>query len=86
MARITSEDARKKFGNNQFEFILAAAQRAREIKNGSAPRVDSKNGACITAIREIEQGKYTKEDYINDLRKKHEYNIKKSQRNSKQHQ
>lgn len=83
MARITSQKAREVFGGSQFELVLAAAQRAREIRNGSSPRVESKNGACITAIKEIEAGKYTKEDYINDLRKKNEHHIKKSQRHTK---
>ena len=70
MARITSQRAVEKLGGNQFDLILVAAQRAREISNGSSPKVDSKNGPCITALREIEQGLYTKQDYLDKLHKK----------------
>lgn len=82
MARITSQKAAQMIGN-QFVLVLAAAQRAREIKNGSMPKVDSRNGPCITALKEIEEGKFTRNDYLNNLRKKDEHNIKKSQRHSK---
>ena len=56
---------------NRFDLVLVAAQRARELKNGSAPRV-SKLGhsVTVTALREIEEGKYTKKDYLNTLARK----------------
>jgi DNA-directed RNA polymerase subunit omega len=69
MARITSQKAAQMVGS-QFDLVLVAAQRARELKNGSAPRVESKNGPCITALKEIEAGQYTKEDYLKKLHKK----------------
>ena len=70
MARITSQRAVEKLGGNQFDLILVAAQRAREISNGSSPKVDSKNGPCITALREIEAGLHTKQDYLDKLQKR----------------
>jgi DNA-directed RNA polymerase subunit omega len=70
MARITSQRAIEKLGGSQFDLILVAAQRAREIKNGSAPRLESKNGPIITALKEIEQGLYTKEEYLEKLSKR----------------
>ena len=69
MARITSQKAAKMIGS-QFDLVLVAAQRARELRNGSKPRVESKNGPCVTAIKEIEEGLYTKQDYLEKLRKR----------------
>jgi DNA-directed RNA polymerase subunit omega len=70
MARITSEEAVKKIGN-RFDLVLVASQRARELKNGSMQRVEGKDASTtITALREIEQGKYTKQDYLNKLNRK----------------
>ena len=69
MARITSQKAAKMIGS-QFDLILVAAQRARELSGGSTPKVDSKNGPCITALKEIEQGLYTKQDYLDKLHKR----------------
>lgn len=69
MARITSQKAAAKIGN-QFELVLVASQRAREIKRGSRPMVDSKEGHIVTALKEIEEGLYTKKDYYRTLKGK----------------
>ena len=69
MARITSQKATEAYGN-KFELVLAASQRAREIKNGSTPRVESNNGPIITALKEIEEGKYTQKDFLSKLNRK----------------
>ena len=69
MARITSQKAAAMVGG-QFDLILVAAQRARELRRGSPAKVDGKNGPCVTALREIEQGLYTKQDYLEKLHKK----------------
>jgi len=69
MARITSQKATEVYGN-KFELVLAASQRAREIKNGSTPRVESTNGPIITALKEIEEGKYTRKDFLSTLHRK----------------
>lgn len=68
MARITSEAAVEQVGN-RFDLILIAAMRARELKRGDMPRVASKNGPNITALREIEEGKVGRE-YLAKLQKK----------------
>jgi DNA-directed RNA polymerase subunit omega len=68
MARITSEKATEMIGN-KFEMILVAANRARELAKGSAAKVNVSNGHVVTALKEIEQGLYTKQDYLNSLRK-----------------
>lgn len=63
MARITSEKAAKQVGG-QFDLVLIAAQRARELMRGAEARIKTKNGPMVTALKEIENGLYTKEDYI----------------------
>jgi DNA-directed RNA polymerase subunit omega len=63
MARITSEKATQIMGN-KFEMILVAASRARELAKGSKPLVNSNNGVVVTALREIEQGKIDKTEYL----------------------
>ena len=69
MARITSQLAAQMIGS-QFDLVLVAAQRARELRSGSPAKVQTKNGACITALKEIEQGLYTKQDYLEKLQKR----------------
>jgi DNA-directed RNA polymerase omega subunit len=69
MARITSEKAAKQFGGI-YDMVLGATQRARELKRGSTPKLKSDNGPIVTAIREIEEGLYTKEDYLKTFKGK----------------
>ncbi len=69
MARITSQKAALKFGG-LFDLVLGASQRARELKRGSAPKIKTDNGPVITALKEIEEGLYTKKDYLSTLKHK----------------
>lgn len=69
MARITSQKAVEVYGG-LFDLVLGASQRAREIRRGSVPKVVCDNGAVITALREIEEGHYTKQDYLKSLKGK----------------
>lgn len=57
MARITVEDCIDKISNH-FDLTLAAAQRARQLENGSTPLVNDlrNNKATVTALREIAAG------------------------------
>jgi DNA-directed RNA polymerase subunit omega len=66
MARITSEKAALAVGN-RFDLVLIASQRARELKRGSVPKISSKNGAAVTALREIEEG-HIGRDYLKRIR------------------
>jgi DNA-directed RNA polymerase omega subunit len=68
MAKITSAEAAKQIGNI-FEMVIIASHRARELKRGDQPRVESTNNTCITALKEIELGLYTKRDYYNSINK-----------------
>jgi DNA-directed RNA polymerase subunit omega len=55
MARITVEDCLEKIPN-RFQLVLAATYRARMLNQGHTPRVETKNKAGVTALREIAEG------------------------------
>ena len=58
-------------GGSQFELVLIAADRARELKNGSTAKVHTDHGAAVTALLEIEKGLHTKSDWILKMAKKY---------------
>ena len=60
MARITVEDCSDKI-TNHFDLTLAAARRARQLENGTAPLVDDvrHDKPTVTALREIAAGQVT---------------------------
>ena len=62
MARITSEKAALAV-ENRFDLVLIASQRVRELKRGAMPKVVGKNGAVVTALREVEEG-FIGRDYL----------------------
>ena len=66
MARITSEKAALAV-ENRFDLVLIASQRVRELKRGAMPKVATKNGAVVTALREIEEG-HIGRDYLKRVR------------------
>ena len=67
--QLSSEDAVAAYGD-RFEMVLAASQRARELRAGHMPRVEGKNGYIVTALNEIEQGKYTRQDFLKTVKTK----------------
>ena len=69
--QVSVEGAVEQIGS-RFDLVLVASERAREIKRGSTPKVQGDNGAVVTALEEIEQGLYTKEDYMNTIKGKKE--------------
>jgi DNA-directed RNA polymerase omega subunit len=69
MARITSQKAALAYGG-LFDLVLGASQRARELRRGSQPKIKTDNGPVITALKEIEEGLYTKKDYLKTLKSK----------------
>jgi DNA-directed RNA polymerase subunit K/omega len=69
MARITSQKAAEVYGG-LFDLVLGASQRARELRRGSAPKVVCDNGPVVTALKEVEQSLYTKQDYMKSLKGK----------------
>ncbi|MBR6975640.1 MAG: DNA-directed RNA polymerase subunit omega [Ottowia sp.] len=56
MARVTVEDCLQQIPN-RFQLVLAATYRARMLAQGHTPRVDARNRAAVTALREIAAGK-----------------------------
>ena len=57
MARITVEDCLSKV-ENQFELVLVATKRARQLLNGAEPLVPIENDKMtVVALREIAAGK-----------------------------
>jgi len=67
MARITSEQAVNQIGN-RYDLVLVASIRARELKRGHQPLVSKKGSNTITALREIEEGKISR-NYLLRLKK-----------------
>jgi DNA-directed RNA polymerase subunit omega len=61
MARITVEDCLG-YIDNRFAMVHAAAQRVRQLDQGSTRRVNCKNENVVTALREIADGKVAIED------------------------
>lgn len=70
MARYSADEAAKMVGG-RFNLVLVASHRSRELKNGSVQRVEGTDATTnVTALREIEAGKYTYEEFVNKLHKK----------------
>jgi DNA-directed RNA polymerase subunit omega len=57
---LTSQLAVSMVGN-RYDLVLIAAQRAKELRGGDLPKVVSKHGPVLTALKEIEQGKVGRE-------------------------
>lgn len=55
MARVTVEDCLEKMPN-RFGLVHLAVKRARQLRKGSKPLVESKNEACVSALREVAAG------------------------------
>lgn len=70
MARYTAEKAAEMAGG-RFDLVLMASHRARELKKGHAQRVEGTDAtSVVTALREIEEGKYTRSEWISSIPKK----------------
>jgi DNA-directed RNA polymerase subunit omega len=67
MPRQTSEAAVNAVGN-RYDLILIASQRVRELTAGHRPKVNTKNGHAVTALREIEEGLIDRE-YLKRIKK-----------------
>jgi DNA-directed RNA polymerase subunit omega len=70
MSKITVDEAVIKVGGNRFELILIAAERARELARGSTPRLVTTSKPVSAALEEIEDGLYTKEEYLDKIMKR----------------
>ncbi len=59
MARITVEDCLKKMPN-QFELVILAVKRTKQLIKGGRPLLESDNREVVLALREIAAGKIRK--------------------------
>jgi DNA-directed RNA polymerase subunit omega len=66
-ARYTSQAAVEMIGN-RYDLVLIASIRARELKRGYKPLIDTVNKPIVTALNEIEQGKIGIE-YLKKIKK-----------------
>ena len=74
MARVTVEDCIEKVPN-RYELLMVAAQRAKDIEQGSPLRVERDNDKnSVVALREIAEDKVS----IEDLQKSLVLNLQKS--------
>ena len=67
MSRISSEEAVNKVGN-RFDLVLIASQRARELRKGIKPKINTTYGPCLAALQEIEEGLIGR-DYLKRIKK-----------------
>ena len=67
MARITSQKAAQAVGG-QFKLVLAAAQRARQLDKNEILSRRKGEGITVSAIRDIEEGRYTWDDYMENFK------------------
>ena len=66
MARVFVEEAIRITGNSPYNLIQMAAKRGREISQGSqplSPKRHKDEESEVTALREIEEGLYTKDHF-----------------------
>jgi DNA-directed RNA polymerase subunit omega len=57
MARISVQQAVENMNGNQFDLIMVAAKRARDLQRGAEALTDRPgSSAALTALREIEEG------------------------------
>jgi DNA-directed RNA polymerase subunit omega len=56
MARITIEDCLEKV-ENRYELVHLATKRVKQLRDGDASLIKSKNKEVVTALREIAAGK-----------------------------
>jgi DNA-directed RNA polymerase omega subunit len=66
MARISSEKAALAVGN-RYDLILIASARVRELHKGHRPKLTTKYGKSLTALKEIEEGLVGRE-YLKRIR------------------
>lgn len=63
----TSEIAAKQAGG-LYDLILVASARVRELKKGHSPKIVTKHGDVVTALKEIEGGHIDPKNYLKKVR------------------
>jgi DNA-directed RNA polymerase omega subunit len=66
----------EKHSNNRFDTVIAGAMRARELRRGHLPLVDTKSVThVVKALEEIAAGKINIKEYLDKLQKTKEKNV-----------
>lgn len=63
---ISSEAAVAAVGN-RYNLILIASRRARELSRGDSPKISTRRGPLVTALREVEAGLIGTEYLVKEL-------------------
>lgn len=66
MARVTVEDCLEKVPN-RFALVHLATKRARQLMKDAEPLLESENKECVTALREVADGRIRFEENIDDV-------------------
>jgi len=66
MARVTVEDSLEQIPN-RFALIHLATKRALQLKKDAEPLVETDNKECVTALREVAEGKITFDVPVDDV-------------------
>lgn len=51
----------------QFDLVLMAATRARQLRKGSTPKLDTGHREVTAALIEVQEGLYSKEDFLANM-------------------
>jgi len=54
------DESLRVYDGSRFSMIITAAERARDLKKGNLPFINTKSGPCVTALLEIAAGKVKK--------------------------
>lgn len=66
MARVTVEDCLQ-LAPNRFALVHLATKRALQLKKDAEPLVKTDNKECVTALREVAEGKITFDVPVDDV-------------------
>jgi len=66
MARVTVEDCLT-LAPNRFALVHLATKRALQLRKDAEPLVDTDNKECVTALREVAEGKITFDVPVDDV-------------------
>ena len=66
MARVTVEDCLVRIPN-RFALIHLATKRALQLKRNAEPLIETENKECVTALREVGEGKITFQGDVEEI-------------------
>lgn len=60
-------DKAVEIAGGQFDLVLMAATRARQLRKGSTPKLDTGHREVTAALIEVQEGLYTREDFLSNM-------------------